>query len=96
MSYFSYQKGDRWWVRATVITVAVINYSFTGYLICEWRRPPLEHMCQYNTYSYRILSLGCIWNWMIELMLMATVLVQNLYVQNFVRRRSTTLESHCT
>ncbi|RSH95326.1 hypothetical protein EHS25_000413 [Saitozyma podzolica] len=33
MSYFSYQKGDRWWVRATVITVAVINYSFTGYLI---------------------------------------------------------------
>jgi hypothetical protein len=38
MSYFSYQKGDRWWVRATVITVAVINYSFTGYLICKWRR----------------------------------------------------------
>jgi hypothetical protein len=38
MSYFSYQKGDRWWVRATVITVAVLNYSFTGYLICEWRR----------------------------------------------------------
>jgi hypothetical protein len=38
MSYFSYQKGDRWWVRATVITVAILNYSFTGYLICEWRR----------------------------------------------------------
>jgi hypothetical protein len=35
ISYFSYQKGDRWYTKATVISVAFLNACFTAYLWCE-------------------------------------------------------------